>query len=70
MSLKFPQNVRGFCYTSGMKKLGKANEARRRAESQALFMEMMKNPHLVVTPQKYKGSRQSNKAKAIRESQD
>ncbi len=53
-----------------MKKLGKANEARRRAESQALFMEMMKNPHLVVTPQKYKGSRQSKNAKAIRESQD
>jgi 23S rRNA maturation mini-RNase III len=53
-----------------MKKLGKANESRRRAESQALFLEMMKNPHLVVTPQKYKGSRQSKNAKAIRESQD
>jgi hypothetical protein len=68
MSLKFPQNVRGFCYTSGMKKLGKANEARRRAESQALFMEMMKNPHLVVTPKKFKGTRKDNKNKAIRES--
>jgi hypothetical protein len=53
-----------------MKKLGKANEARRRAESQALFTQLMKNPHLVVTPEKYKGSRQSNNAKAIRESRD
>jgi hypothetical protein len=53
-----------------MKKLGKANEARRKAESQALFTQLMKNPHLVVTPKKYKGSRQSNNAKAIRESRD
>jgi hypothetical protein len=53
-----------------MKKLGKANEARRKAESQALFAQMMKNPHLVATPEKYKGSRQSNKDKAIRESLD
>jgi hypothetical protein len=53
-----------------MKKLGKANEARRKAESQALFTKMMKNPHLVATPEKYKGSRQSNNTKAIRESQD
>jgi hypothetical protein len=53
-----------------MKKLGKANEARRRAESQALFTQLMKNPHLVVTPEKYKGSRQSNNLKAIKESRD
>jgi len=53
-----------------MKKLGKANQARRKAESQALFLEMMKNPHLVVTPQKFKGTRQSNTSKAIRESRD
>jgi hypothetical protein len=53
-----------------MKKLGKANEARRKAESQALFTQMMKNPHLVATPEKYKGSRQSNRAKAIKESRD
>ena len=53
-----------------MKKLGKANEARRKAESQALFTQLMKNPHLVVTPNKFKGSRQSNNAKAIRESRD
>ena len=53
-----------------MKKLGKANEARRKAESQALFTKMMKNPHLVATPEKHKGSRQSNTTKAIRESRD
>lgn len=51
-------------------KLGLANEARRKVESQALFLEMMKNPHLVVTPIKYKGTRQSNKNKAIKESWD
>jgi hypothetical protein len=56
-------------YTNLMK-LGKANEARRKAESQALFREMMKNPHLVATPSKFKGTRQSNNAKAIRESRD
>jgi len=49
-------------------KLGKANEARRRAESRVLFRDLLKSPHLVSTPQKYKGSRQSNKAKAIKES--
>ncbi len=52
------------------KKLGMANEARRKLESQALFYEMMKNPHLVATPTKYKGSRQSNTNKAIRESEE
>jgi hypothetical protein len=51
------------------KKLGMANEARRKLESQALFYEMMKNPHLVATPKKYKGSRQSNINKAIKESE-
>jgi hypothetical protein len=50
-------------------KLGKANESRRKAESQALFLTMLKAPHLVSTPKKYKGSRQSNKAKAIKESE-
>jgi hypothetical protein len=49
--------------------LGKRNEARRKAESQALFQSMLKSPHLVEKPSKYKGSRQSNKAKAIKESQ-
>jgi hypothetical protein len=50
-------------------KLGKGNEARRKAESQALFLTMLKAPHLVQTPKKYKGSRQSTKAKAIKESE-
>lgn len=52
------------------KKLGMANEARRKAESQELFQQMLKNPHLVATPVKYKGSRQSNTHKAINESRD
>lgn len=49
-------------------KLGKANEARRKAESQDLFRDLLKSPHLVRIPEKYKGSRQSNNNKAIRES--
>jgi hypothetical protein len=53
-----------------IKKLGLANEARRKVESQALFQEMMKNPHIVPTLQKYKGTRQSNNNKAIRESSE
>jgi hypothetical protein len=52
------------------KKLSMANEARRKAESQALFQSMLKAPHLVVTPKQYKGTRQSNNAKAIRESRN
>lgn len=51
-------------------KLGMGNEARRKAESAALFQSMLKAPHLVVTPKQYKGTRQSNKDKAIRESKD
>ena len=50
-------------------KLDRTNEARRKAESQALFQLMLKAPHLVATPKKYKGSRQSAKAKAIKESE-
>ena len=49
-------------------KLGKANEARRKVESKELFRDLIKSPHLVSTPEKYKGSRQSNKSKAIKES--
>jgi hypothetical protein len=49
--------------------LGKRNESRRKAESRELFASMLKAPHLIATPKKYKGSRQSNKNKAIRESQ-
>jgi hypothetical protein len=48
--------------------LSRSNEARRKAESQALFQSMLKAPHLVATPKKYKGSRQSTKAHAIKES--
>jgi hypothetical protein len=50
------------------KKLDRANEARRKAESAELFRQLLKAPHLVATPEKYKGTRQSNKNKAIRES--
>jgi hypothetical protein len=52
------------------KKLGMGNEARRKAESAELFRQLLKAPHLVATPEKYKGTRQSNKHKAIRESWD
>jgi hypothetical protein len=48
--------------------LGKRNEARRKAEAKALFSSMMKAPHLVEIPKKYKGTRQSNKTNAIKES--
>jgi hypothetical protein len=51
-------------------KLDRANEARRKAESQALFQTMLKAPHLVATPKKYKGTRQSNRLNAIKESKD
>ena len=52
------------------RKLDRANEARRKAESAELFRELLKAPHLVVTPAKYKGTRQSNTDKAIRESRN
>ena len=52
------------------KKLGRGNEARRKVESAELFRQLLKAPHLVATPDKYKGTRQSNKHKAIRESWD
>lgn len=48
--------------------LDRTNEARRKAHSQALFELMLKAPHLVEQPKKYKGSRQSNKNNAIKES--
>jgi hypothetical protein len=48
--------------------LGKRNEARRKAESQALFQSMLKaGKKQVVVPDKYKGTRQTNKRKAINE---
>lgn len=52
------------------KRLDRANEARRKAESAELFRQLLKAPHLVATPEKYKGTRQSNNHKAIRESWD
>jgi hypothetical protein len=48
--------------------LGKRNEARRKAEAKALFSSMLKSPHLIETPKKHKGTRQSTKANAIKES--
>lgn len=46
--------------------LGKRNEARRKAESQALFTAMLKaGKKQVVVPKKYKGTRQSNLRKAL-----
>ena len=50
------------------KPLGKRNEARRKAESQALFQTMLNTKHTIVTPENRKGTRASNKAKAIKES--
>ena len=52
------------------KKLGKVNEARRKAESSDLFRQLLKSPHLVQQSQKYKGSRKANTDKAIRESKE
>jgi len=49
--------------------MNKNNEARRKAEAKELFRLMLKSPHLVETPKKYKGSRQSNNLKAIKESE-
>jgi hypothetical protein len=45
--------------------IGKRNEARRKAESKALFGSMLKAKHTVITPTPKKGTRQSNKRKAI-----
>jgi hypothetical protein len=59
-------------YNNPMKKnkkpLGKVNEARRKAESKALFEAMLLSKHLVVTPKTRKGSRSANKRNAIKES--
>jgi hypothetical protein len=50
------------------KPLNKVNEATRKAHSKVLFESLMLNPHLIVTPENRKGSRQANKLKAIKES--
>jgi hypothetical protein len=50
--------------------LNKRNEARRKAEAEALFQSMLKAPHLVQTPKKLKGSRKDNKDTAIKDSKE
>ena len=48
------------------KPLGKVNEARRKAESQALFNAMLKEGKaVVITPKKFKGTRQEKFRKAL-----
>ena len=69
MPNKIAKNVLPLCYSMSM--LGKRNKARSKAENAALFQAMLKaGKHNVVTPEKFKGTRQSNKNKAIRESRD
>ncbi len=75
MPNKFPSfknNVGGRVYNLGMKKkkapLNKRAEARRKAESQALFQAMLLNgKHTIVIPEHRKGTRATNKRKAIAE---
>jgi hypothetical protein len=50
-----------------MKPLNRANEARRKAHSAELFRSLLLSPHTVVIPKDKKGTRQSNKRKAIDE---
>jgi hypothetical protein len=50
--------------------MNRNNKARRKAEAKELFRLMLKAPHLVETPKKFKGSRQSNNTQAIKESRD
>jgi hypothetical protein len=45
--------------------LNRNNEARRKAESKELFRQMLKSPHLVQQPKKYKETRREQKRKAI-----
>jgi hypothetical protein len=48
--------------------LNRTNEARRKAESQALFYTMLKAKHAVVVPKPKKGTRSEHKRNAIKES--
>ena len=61
----------GMCIIISMKKnkkpLGKANEARRKAESKALFQTMLLTKAGVVVPDHRKGTRSVNNRKAITE---
>ena len=56
----------GYAKISSM--LSQRNEARRKAESQALFHTMLKAKHAVVVPKPKKGTRSESKRNAIRES--
>jgi hypothetical protein len=48
-------------------KLGKSNEARRKAEAKALFQVMLKAKHTVITPKPKKGTRSEHNKNAIKE---
>jgi hypothetical protein len=50
--------------------LNRRNEARRKAEAEALFQSMLKAPHLIQTPKKLKGSRKDKKDSAIKDSKE
>ena len=62
-------NVVGVMYNKTMKKrtkpLGKVNEARRKAESKALFQTMLLTKAGITTPEYRKGTRSVNNRKAI-----
>ena len=47
--------------------MNRRNEARRKAESQALFYTMLKAKHTVITPKPNKATRTEANRKAIRE---
>jgi hypothetical protein len=47
--------------------LGKRNEARRKAESEELFKQMLKAKHTVEEPKKTKGTRKTKESKAIKD---
>jgi hypothetical protein len=47
--------------------LGDANEARRKAESEELFKQMLKAKHTVEEPKKTKGTRKARTRKEIKD---
>jgi hypothetical protein len=62
---KLPEMSEGNGKISSM--LSQRNEARRKAESQALFHTMLKSKHTVITPKPKKATRTEANRKAIRE---
>jgi hypothetical protein len=54
-------------YAKIISMLNRSNEARRKAESQALFHTMLKAKHAVVVPKPKKGTRSEHKRNAIKE---